>query len=167
MLGNNPSHCVSMTNKPFCVCAVLLLCATVSFVCICVCVHACFPLPALYIYIVPVSVCHLCVCFCVQYVFISHSLSVCVCVSGHLFSVGSGPDSQGFVFLSVFWDQEDRYVPELLLRCTVPYPHCLLVGPICQWWFEKGKLFWNPSWCHPHRHWGVSSLKLRSITNFS
>ena len=88
---------------------------------------------------------------------------VCVCVSSHLFSVGSGPDSQGFVFLLVFWDQEDRYVPELFFRCTVPNPHCLLAAPICQRWFRKGRLFWNLPKIHPHRHWGVSSLKVRSI----
>lgn len=144
MPGNHPSHCVSMTNKPFCASGALMSCTTISFVCICACVAMLPSASVIYcIYIVPVSVCHLCVCFCMPYVFISHSLSVCVCVPGHLFSVGSGPDSQGFVFLLVFWDQEDRYVPELLLRCTVPYPHCLLVEPICQRWFGKGRLFRN------------------------
>lgn len=112
--------------------------------CVCVCMSA-LSFAVLYINIYIyfcLSVSSVCLFLHAVCVHISESQCVCVCVSGHLFSIGSGPYSQGFVFLLGFWDQEDRYVPDLLLRCTVPYPHCLLTGPICQWChLEKGDCF--------------------------
>lgn len=100
----------------------------------------------IYIYNFWLSVSAVCL-FCRPYASMSQTLSVCVGVSGHLFPIGSGPHSQSFVFLCRLWDQEDRYVPDLLLRCTVPYPHCW--GPIGHLDSED---FLN--YRHPGRHRG-------------
>lgn len=105
------------------------------FVCICtICVFVrlsvWFFISVIYSIAFPVSVCRLCVCLCMPYVFISHCLSVSVrtygcCVSSHLFCVGSGPDSQSFVFLTVFWDLEELiHGLKLCLWWPVLCPHC-------------------------------------------
>lgn len=80
----------------------LLLFATVTFVCICVSVYGFLCQRSIYI-ILYLSASSLCLSLHVVCVHISLSrrVRVCVCVSGHLFSVESGLDSQGFVFLSL------------------------------------------------------------------
>lgn len=89
--GNHCSNSVSMTNKSSCVRACLKLYRLSAFVCPSTCAFLC----QCYIYITPrLSVSSVCLSLCVVCVHLSLSQCVCVCVSGHLFSVGSGPDSR-------------------------------------------------------------------------